>query len=113
MKRVLDEIKDIENLYVTVDIDVIAAAYVPGTGGREQDGPTPAQVNQLMRAVGIQNNVVMMEVSEYNPTLDSRSHQTALVCTQLMKSMLAGLATKKKGITDPFYYHPEQIDDGQ
>ena len=113
MKRVLKEVKDIPNLYVTVDIDVMASAYVPGTGGREVDGPTPAQVNQLLRAVAIQNNVAMMEISEYNPTLDSRSHQTALVCTGLMRSMLAGLGAKKKGIKDPFYYHPEQIDDGK
>ena len=30
-----------------------------------------------------------------------------------MRHVLAGLAARERGITDPFYYHPKMIDDGR
>lgn len=112
-RRVLDDVKDCENLLVTVDIDIIASAHMPGTGGREVDGPTPAQMLQMVRALAIQNNVVLFDVAEYNPMLDSRDGQSALVVTKLMTHFMTGLAARKRGITDPFYLHPQMVDDGR
>jgi agmatinase len=113
MNRVLEEVKDIENLVVTIDVDVMNQVYVPGTGGREPDGPSSEEVMRLMRALGIQNNVVLVEISEYNPMLDSRNNQTATVVRKLMEHYLYGLAARKRGIKDPFYYHPDMIYDGR
>jgi len=113
MRRTLADLKHIDNLLVTVDIDIIASAHMPGTGGREPDGPTPAQMMQMVRALAIQNNVILFDVAEFNPMLDTRSGQSATVVTKLMAHFMAGLAARKRGITDPFYYHPEMIDDGR
>ena len=113
MRRALDDVKDCENLVITLDIDLMDQVYVPGTGGREPDGPTSQQMQQMMRALGIQNNVVFIEISEYNPMLDHRNYQTATVVRRLMEHFLYGLAARKRGITDPFYYHPLNIDDGR
>ena len=113
MKRMLEEVKDIENLVVTIDIDVMNQIYVPGTGGRQPDGPSSEEMMRLMRALGIQNNVVLVEISEYNPMIDSSSNQTALVVRNLMEHYLYGLAARMRGIKDPLYYHPDMIYDGR
>ncbi len=113
MKRALDDVKDCKNLAISLDIDLMDQVYVPGTGGREPDGPSSQQMNQMMRALAIQNNVVSIEISEYNPMLDSRNHQTATVVRGLMDHFLFGLAARKRGITDPFYLHPLNVDDGR
>ena len=113
MKRALDDVKDCKNLAISLDIDLMDQVYVPGTGGREPDGPSSQQMNQMMRALAIQNNVVSIEICEYNPLLDNRNHQTATVVRGLMDHFLFGLAARKRGIKDPFYLHPLNIDDGR
>ena len=80
---------------------------------RQPDGPSSEEMMRMIRALAIQNNVVLIEISEYNPMLDSRNHQTATVVRNLMEHYLYGLAAKKRGIKDPFYYHPDMIHDGR
>jgi agmatinase len=106
-------VKDCENLLVTLDIDIMNAAEVPGTGGREPDGPTAAQMMRMVRALGIQNNLIAIEISEYAPLLDNHNFQTATVVRQLMLHTIYGMAARKRGITDPFYCHPDMCDDGR
>ena len=113
MRRTLDDVKHCENLVLTVDLDIIASAHMPGTGGREPDGPTPSQMMQMVRALAIQNNVVLFDLAEYNPMLDSASNQSAVVTIKLMAHFMTGLAARKRGVTDPFYYHPQMVDDGR
>lgn len=113
MERVLDDVKECENLVVTIDIDVMDQVYVPGTGGREPDGPSSQEMNTLVRALAIQNNIVSFEIAEYNPMLDSRNGQTATVVRGLMDHFIWGFAARKRGITDPFYLHPLNVDDGR
>ncbi len=114
MKRFLEDVKHIENLVITVDIDLISSAYAPGSAGREADGPNWPELNRALRALTIQNNVVAIEISEYNPLLDNKSAwQTAMGVNYAMRHALAGMAARKKGITDPFYYHPDLFKDGR
>ena len=70
-------------------------------------------MNQAMRALAIAKNVVAVDLSEYNPMLDSRNYQTATVVRALMEHYLYGLAARMRGITDPFYLHPDMVYDGQ
>ena len=55
----------------------------------------------------------LVEISEYNPMLDTRAWQTATVVRQLMQHFIYGKAAAMRGINDPFYYHPQMIDDGR
>lgn len=113
MERVLAEAERFDKVIVTVDIDIMDSAVVPGTGGRQPDGPDAMQMMKAMRQLAIGTNVVAIEISEYNPMLDSRSYQTANVVQHLMKSFLHGwIAKEKRGITDPNYYHPKAVDHG-
>ncbi len=109
--RVLKETKNIENLVITLDIDIMAANYVPGTGGREVDGITPKQMAKMLRALTIQNNVVALDVAEYNPMMDSRSFQTAEVVMFMLRNFIAGEAAKRRGITNPLHYDAKLVGD--
>lgn len=111
IQRCLEETKDIENLVITLDIDIMAANYVPGTGGREVDGITPKQMAKMLRALTIQNNVVALDVAEYNPMMDSRSFQTAEVMMFMLRNFIAAEAARRRGITDPLHYDSKLVGD--
>ena len=111
IKRVLEESKDMEQILIMIDIDIIASNYVPGTGGREVDGITPREMAKMIRALTLQHNVLGIDVAEYNPMMDSRSFQTAEVVMFLLRNFIAAEAAKKRGITDPLYYAPRLVRD--
>lgn len=111
IERVLEESKDMEQILIMIDIDIIASNYVPGTGGREVDGITPREMAKMIRALTIQHNVLGIDVAEYNPMMDSRSFQTAEVVMFLLRNFIAAEAAKKRGITDPLYYAPRLVND--
>lgn len=106
IERVLEETKDMDQVLIMIDIDIIASNYVPGTGGREVDGITPREMAKMIRALTIQHNVLGIDVAEYNPMMDSRSFQTAEVVMFLLRNFIAAEAAKLRGITDPWYYAP-------
>jgi agmatinase len=112
MRRVLEDVKG-KPLVVSVDIDIMSMAYVPGTGGREPDGPTAAEMMKMLRALAIQNDIIAFDIAEFNPVLDDPSQTTAITVDRLMRACIAGLAAKKRGVKDPFYYAPKAIDDGR
>ena len=47
---------------------------------------------------------------EYSPLLDDRHYNTGLMVNRLMRVTLAGMAARKKGITDPDYIAPISLD---
>ena len=65
---------------------------------------------KLLRAVGIQNEIIAAEFNEYNPLLDDAHTTTGILMDRLIRSSLAGIQARKKGITDPLYYDPERLD---
>jgi hypothetical protein len=105
LQRVFDDVKDIENLPITVDLDMIASAHFPATGGREPDGPTPSKMMKMLRALAIQNNVILTDFAEYNPMLDSKNNQSAVVTIKLMTHFLTGLAARNRALHYQFSYN--------
>ena len=57
-------------------------------------------------------HVAAFDIAEFNPVLDDPSQTTAITMDRLMRAFIAGLAAKKRGVTDPFYYAPKAVDDG-
>ncbi|GLP96396.1 arginase family protein [Paraferrimonas sedimenticola] len=111
MAKVLEEVKG-RKVYVTFDMDGVDPAYAPGVGTAEPDGLTAGQAIQLMRALGIQNEIVAAEFNEYNPFLDDAHQTTGILMDRLIRSLLAGIQGRREGITDPYYYDPERINHG-
>lgn len=111
MKRALKEALDgPEKLFISFDLDALDPAFAPGAGTPEPGGITPREVFPILRALAIQNEIVGMDVVEINPLVDSGYQTTALVGQRVMREVLAGMALRKLGITDPHYRHPQLLD---
>lgn len=111
LRRLLAEIKD-RPVYLSFDMDGIDPAWGPGVGTQEPGGLTGPNAMTLMRALAIQNRLVAAEFNEYNPLMDDRHHTTGILMDRLIRSMLAGMAARKQGITDPFYVDPQRLHHG-
>lgn len=112
LQRVLNELKG-KKVFVSFDMDGVDPAYAPGVGTQEPEGLTATQAMQLLRAVGIANEIVAVEINEYNPFMDDAHGTTGILMDRLMRSSLAGLAARKSGITDPLYVAETGLDHGQ
>lgn len=106
--RIKEEVKG-KKLYISVDIDVLDTAHVPGTSNPEPGGMTSMQLLSMLRGLAIQNEVIMIDFVEYSPLLDDRHYNTGILINRLMRATLAGIAGRKVGITDPDYIAPEML----
>ncbi|WP_428525559.1 arginase family protein [Roseibium sp.] len=98
-------------IYISLDMDVIDPAHVPGVSNPEIGGFTTKEMMQLLRMIFLQNEVIMMDISEYSPLLDDRRRNTANTINRLQRHVFAAYAARKSGITDPNYVHPAMLKD--
>ncbi len=75
----LSQIQPTENIYVTLDVDVMDPSVTPGTGTYEPGGLTFLQMDGLLKGVAKKGHVVGFDVVEVNPMRDpsGRTAQTA------------------------------------
>ena len=112
MKRVLAEARDgPKYIFISVDTDCLDPAWAPGMGTPEIGGMTPRELFPILRALGVQNQVVGVEVVELNPIVDP-TYRSAHVANCILREILTGIALRKKGITDPNYIDPKWGDHG-
>ena len=97
-------------VYLSFDMDSIDLSYARGVGTQDPDGLTATQAMQLVRAVTIQNDVVAADIMEYNPFVDDAHQTTGVLMDRLIRTLLAGIAARKQGITDPFFVDPRRVD---
>ncbi len=107
-KRVLDEVKG-KRLHISFDVDAIDPAHVPGVSNPDPGGFTALQAIRMVRELAIQNEVALIEFDEYSPLYDDKHYNTAIVIDRMMRAFLAGVALRKKGITDPNYVDPDVL----
>ncbi len=114
LKEVLAEVEamKIENVFLSLDTDVLDMAYAPGMGTPEPGGMTPRELFPMLRGVAAATNVVGVEMVELNPITDTTylSRKSAYMA---LREILTGMAMRKKGITDPFYVDPKLKDHGR
>ena len=82
MKDILDfqEICDIVmelsrqyQIYLSIDVDVVDSAFVPGTYRRESGGFTSRQLLYFIQRLNILKNLRVIDINEINPDLDTNS----------------------------------------
>ena len=73
-----------DNIYVSIDIDVLDPAYAPGVSHREPGGLTTRQLINFIHA--IPGNIIGADIVEYNPSRDV-DHMTAMVVAKLLKEL--------------------------
>jgi agmatinase len=69
-----------ENIYITLDVDVMDPTLAPGTGTLEPDGLNFSEIDGLLQGVTSKGRLVGMDIVEVNPMRDSstRTEQTAI-----------------------------------
>ena len=104
-KKIYKDLKDIDLVYVSFDIDVFDMAYAPGTGSSSPVGSTPRELFPHLREFAARKTIVGFDLVEFQPFYDNPGQQTARLCRRVMLQFLTGIAMKKKGIP-PDYIHP-------
>jgi len=90
----LDAVPKSENIYVSLDIDVLDPALAPGTGTVEVGGLTFQQLSDILRAIPSKGRLVGMDLVEVNSYYDSTG-VTAQTAVRLIIDLLgAALPTK-------------------
>ncbi len=113
MEEIIAEANDgPEYLFISLDIDVIDPAFMPGTGTPESNGLTPREMFPLIRRLCAESNVVGFELVELLPYRDD-GYQTVLNSDRLVRECLVGIAMRKKGIDVPWFLNDLTADDGR
>ncbi len=87
LKRCLDELKG-RPVYVTIDIDVIDPAFMPGTGTPEPGGISSAEALEAVRLFS-ELNVVSMDLVETMPAYDISQRSAVLAAKLVREALLA------------------------
>lgn len=90
IRRVLDEIPDSENIYVTFDIDVLDPSIAPGTGTPEPGGLNYHQMRELLQNLPEKSNIIGFDLVEVNPVYDPME-LTSHVASRLALDFLAAI----------------------
>lgn len=87
-----------ENIYVSLDIDVLDPALAPGTGTIEPGGLTFQQLSDMLRAIPSKGRLMGMDVVEVNSLYDPTG-VTAQTAVRLIIDLLgAALPSKAAGL---------------
>lgn len=89
IKKVVEELKD-ENVYISIDLDVLDPAFFPGTGTPEPDGVSSKELFEAIEELSKLNNIIGFDVVELSPDIDSSKISTAMTI-KVMREMLLSL----------------------
>jgi agmatinase len=83
-------------VYVTVDVDVLDPAFVPGTGTPEPGGMTSVDLLLAVRTVAAELDLVGADVVEVIPTTVGTNDYSALVAERVIREALTGIALRRR-----------------
>jgi agmatinase len=83
--------------YLTVDVDVLDPAFVPGTGTPEPGGMTAVDLLLAVRTVAVELDLVGADVVEVIPSNVGTDDYSALVADRIVREALTGIAIRRGG----------------
>ncbi len=83
--------------YLTVDVDVLDPAFIPGTGTPEPGGMTAVDLLLAVRTVAAELELVAADVVEVIPTAIGTDDYSALVAERVIREALTGIAMRRRG----------------
>ena len=82
--------------YLTVDVDVLDPAFIPGTGTPEPGGMTAVDLLLAVRTVAAELDLVGADVVEVIPTSIGTDDYSALVADRVLREALTGIALRRR-----------------
>ena len=83
--------------FLTVDVDVLDPAFIPGTGTPEPGGMTPTELLPAVRRLAAELELVGLDVVEVIPTAVGSADISSLVADRIVREALTGLAVRRRG----------------
>ncbi len=83
-------------VYLTVDVDVLDPAFVPGTGTPEPGGMTAVDLLLAVRTVAQSLELVGADVVEVIPSTVGTNDYSALVAERVVRETLTGVAMRRR-----------------
>jgi agmatinase len=80
--------------FLTVDVDVLEAALIPGTGTPEPGGMSPIDLLLSVRTLASELELVGVDVVEVIPTSVGSADVSALVAERVVREVLTGIAVR-------------------
>jgi formiminoglutamase len=80
-------IKPLDNLYLSICLDVFAECYAPGVSAAQPLGLTPWQVMPLLKHIVRSGKVISMDIAELSPPLDE-NQKTARLAALIIAELL-------------------------
>jgi agmatinase len=81
--------------YLTVDVDVLDPAFIPGTGTPEPGGMTAVDLLLAVRTVATELDLIGVDVVEVIPTGVGSDDYSALVADRIVREALTGVALRR------------------
>ena len=86
IKQLKDTVSTFDNLYVSVDLDVLDPAFAPGVGNPEAVGISSRELYDLI--ISLQNKkIIAADIVELNPSFDNGA--TASMAAKLISTIIA------------------------
>ena len=82
--------------YLTVDVDVLDPAFIPGTGTPEPGGMSPLDLLLAVRTVAAELDLIGADVVEVIPTGVGTDDYSALVAERVIREALTGIALRRR-----------------
>ena len=82
--------------YLTVDIDVLDPAFVPGTGTPEPGGLTSSELLWAVREVAQRLELVGADLVEVIPNQVGTADSSSLVADRIVREILTGIALRRR-----------------
>jgi len=89
-KAILEAMPQMNNVYVSIDIDGLDPSIAPGTGSPTVDGLLYHEVRELLQGIAKKGKVVGFDVVEVNPLIDLHG-QTSLLTTTMIAEFLGAI----------------------
>ncbi len=89
LAAVIERLPRGESVYLSVDVDALDAAELPGTGSPEPEGLTYGQVRDLVAATARRNRLVGVDLMELAPDLDPTGRSALLAARLLAETLVA------------------------
>jgi agmatinase len=83
-------------MYLTVDVDVLDPAFVPGTGTPEPGGMSATDLLLAVRTVAAELDLVGADVVEVIPSAVGTNDASALVAERVVRETLTGVAVRRR-----------------
>jgi formimidoylglutamase len=81
--------------YISLDLDGLDLIYAPGVSAPTPDGLTPYQVQEIIKQIVAQTNIVGMDIVELNPLYDT-ADTTAINAANFLVQFIASYFKKMK-----------------